>query len=626
MGEERSCFLLPLALLLALLVTVVPGALASEAWKHKALTEMFMSGLETFHSSRVKTPHFQEALHHLTLTNHIESEYLTDLSPKDQLTTCVLCDVIVNAFMEYYKNGKSKDELEALVVDACVTLNIETEEVCSGVIGSNVDTVVYIIDNTPTLTGHQICSVLLQDLDCAETEPPYEWTVDIDLGEKPQYVPPSDPAEGEVLTVLHITDAHYDPMYSPGGMAACDEPTCCRSDQGQPPDAASAAGYWGDYRDCDMPWHSVVSMLTNAVTQNPDINYVYFTGDIIDHGVWQTSIQRNNESFQLFYPTLKQAFGEATVFPAFGNHEAHPFNQYAPDDVTDDTVSSKWLYETMANLWQTWLPADIVPTVMKGGYYTTLVRPGLRIISLNNNVCYKYNWWIHYKPADPSEQLKWLAETLLAAEAAGEKVHILGHVPSGSSDCYSTWSREYNKIVDRFEYTIAAVFNGHTHKDRFQLHYASDDISRASIVAYNGGSLVTYSDVNPNYKVYKVDGNTGAVVDYTSWMFNLTEANLDPNTEPNWYKLYSFREAYGVESMNLTELDKLVHRMAETPEIIQQYYGYSVKEGDPSLASGCDANCQRSQLCTIVTSYFRDTTKCDEITASMPGRAKILNK
>ncbi|XP_049773538.1 sphingomyelin phosphodiesterase-like isoform X5 [Schistocerca cancellata] len=560
MGEERSCFLLPLALLLALLVTVVPGALASEAWKHKALTEMFMSGLETFHSSRVKTPHFQEALHHLTLTNHIESEYLTDLSPKDQLTTCVLCDVIVNAFMEYYKNGKSKDELEALVVDACVTLNIETEEVCSGVIGSNVDTVVYIVDNKPTLTAKQICSVLLQDLDCAETDPSYEWTVDIDLGEKPQYVPPSDPVEGEVFTVLHISDTHHDPMYLPGGTAVCDEPVCCRSDQGQATDAASIAGYWGDYRGCDIPWHSLVSALKNAVTQNPDINYVYFTGDVIDHGVWQTSIERNNESFQLFFPTLKQAFGDAPVFSALGNHEPHPVNQ-----------------------------------------------------------------WIHYKPADPSEQLKWLAETLLAAEAAGEKVHILSHMPSGSSACYSTWSREYNKIVDRFEYTIAAVFNGHSHKDIFQLHYASDDRSRASIVGYNGGSVVTASNVNPNYKVYKVDGNTGAVVDYTSWMFNLTEANLEPNTEPNWYKLYSFREAYGVDSMNLTELDKLVHRMAETPEIIQQYYRYSVKEGDPSLASGCDANCQKSQLCSIVTTYFRDTTKCEELTASMPGRAKILN-
>ncbi|XP_049856755.1 sphingomyelin phosphodiesterase-like isoform X1 [Schistocerca gregaria] len=622
MAAVRS-WLLPL---LALLLAAVPGAVASEAWRHKALTEMFMSGLESFHSSRVKPPHFQEALHHLTLTNKIESEYLSDLSPKDQETTCVLCDVFVNAVLEYYKSGKSKDELEALLLEACITFNIQTEEVCRGNIEGSIDIMVYIIDNTPTLTAKQICSVLLQDLNCPENEPPYEWTVDIDLGDKPQYVPPSDPAEVDLLTVLHITDTHHDPKYSPGTIATCGAPACCRIDQGQAPDAASAAGYWGDYRKCDIPWYGVVSMLTNALTQNPEISYVYFTGDVIDHGVWETSKERNNESFQLFYPTLKQAFNDAPVFPAVGNHDAHPQNQYAPDDVTDEAVSTKWLYETMANLWQTWLPADIVPTVTKGGYYTTLVRPGLRIISLNNNVCYKYNWWIHYKPADPYAQLKWLAETLLAAEAAGEKVHILGHIPSGDSNCYSTWSREYNRIVDRFEYTIAAVFNGHTHRDRFQLHYASDDPSRASIVAYNGGSLVTYYDVNPNYKVYKVDGNTGAVVDYTTWMFNLTEANLDPENEPNWYKLYSFQEAYGVESMNLTELNKLVHRMAETPEIIQQYYGYSVKEGDPSLESGCDADCERSQLCTIVTSYFRDTTKCDELTANMPVKAAVPNK
>jgi sphingomyelin phosphodiesterase len=47
-----------------------------------------------------------------------------------------------------------------------------------------------------------------------------------------------------------------------------------------------------------------------------------------------------------------------------------------------------------------------------------------------------------------------MADTLLQAEAAGEKVHILGHIPSGHAECYRTWSREFHKIIDRLVTTF----------------------------------------------------------------------------------------------------------------------------------------------------------------------------
>jgi len=54
-----------------------------------------------------------------------------------------------------------------------------------------------------------------------------------------------------------------------------------------------------------------------------------------------------------------------------------------------------------------------------------------------------------HNPKDQDGQLQWLADTLLQAERAGEKVHILGHVPSWHL-CLRTWSREFRKIIDRF--------------------------------------------------------------------------------------------------------------------------------------------------------------------------------
>jgi hypothetical protein len=47
------------------------------------------------------------------------------------------------------------------------------------------DTVVYILNNTEGLTSSRICGILFQGNGCSEEEPSLEWTVDVDLGPKP---------------------------------------------------------------------------------------------------------------------------------------------------------------------------------------------------------------------------------------------------------------------------------------------------------------------------------------------------------------------------------------------------------------------------------------------------------
>ena len=69
-------------------------------------------------------------------------------------------------------------------------------------------------------------------------------------------------------------------------------------------------------------------------------------------------------------------------------------------------------------------------------------------------------------------------------------------------------------IFERFSGTIAASFNGHSHKDELILYHALDDPTEPIGVAWNGGSLTTFSDTNPNYKVYTVDAQN-----FVSWFF-----------------------------------------------------------------------------------------------------------
>ena len=89
-------------------------------------------------------------------------------------------------------------------------------------------------------------------------------------------------------------------------------------------------------------------------------------------------------------------------------------------------------------------------------------------------------------------------------------MHILAHIPPGNLDCWHIFSREFNKIINRFESTVAAQFYGHTHKEEYKIFY--DDLGRPVNVGFVAGSLTTYSDINPGYRIYTVDARRDSFV------------------------------------------------------------------------------------------------------------------
>lgn len=89
---------------------------------------------------------------------------------------------------------------------------------------------------------------------------------------------------------------------------------------------------------------------------------------------------------------MKEVFGDVPVFPILGNHEPHPLNIYSPKNVPE-SMNTKWLYDFVAEEWSYWLPEEARETMRYGGYYTILVKPGFRVIALNNNVAYSFNWY-----------------------------------------------------------------------------------------------------------------------------------------------------------------------------------------------------------------------------------------
>lgn len=61
---------------------------------------------------------------------------------------------------------------------------------------------------------------------------------------------------------------------------------------------------------------------------------------------------------------------------------------------------------------------------------------------------------------DPDGQLAWLVSELQAAETAGQRVFIIGHMPLGTNDALHDGSNYLGQILNRYDATIAALFFG----------------------------------------------------------------------------------------------------------------------------------------------------------------------
>lgn len=235
------------------------------------------------------------------------------------------------------------------------------------------------------------------------------------------------------------------------------------------------------------------------------------TGDIVHHAYWITSYDEVLDSLTQLNNHLKFVFPNVPIFPIFGNHDQHPMNTFSPEtlNVTNPKITTtQRLYKAMAIDWQQFFSkfdSDAYETIRTGGYYTKLLRKGHRLIALNNNGAFSYNWWLLYDSSHLAKQLQWCHDTLLEAERNSECVHILLHIPSNDPNCHPIWAREYWRIIERFHHIVAAQFTGHTHHDQFNLFYSRFNSSRPISVAWNGGSITPHSEVNPNYRVYEID-------------------------------------------------------------------------------------------------------------------------
>jgi len=275
----------------------------------------------------------------------------------------------------------------------------------------------------------------------------------------------------------------------------------------------------------------------------------------------------------------------------------------------------------MAKYFSHWLPAEQRSSFSSAGYYAYMVKPNLTIISLNSNFCNNLNLWLLKSPRDPAAHLVWLVEELLKAEASGSKVHIISHIPPGTSDCLGAWSHQYSRIVERFSSIITGQFYGHSHWDEFSILYNN---SEAISMAFVTPSLTPHGGLNPAYRVYYTDSSrpeaTHLVMDMDTYSIDLPSANI--NTTHLNYKLeYKARKSLNISDLGPESWAGYVWTLVRDETVWQEFYNRYSREG-PKTRNKCENECKQEILCRLVTFDREDTKACEKIKEEMKEQLK----
>ena len=159
---------------------------------------------------------------------------------------------------------------------------------------------------------------------------------------------------------------------------------------------------------CDVPYSVIEAMVkyiqtdilhNNSLGITPDnLDFMVFVGDAEGHDVYNQCKPQHLTLMEQFINILKDGFGsyDIPIFFDLGNHEGLPVDNFGGPGIDD------WFNQPLSEWISTWIdtaysskydiksPSDIMSMY---GYYTSLIRPKMRLISINtryiaNGNCY----------------------------------------------------------------------------------------------------------------------------------------------------------------------------------------------------------------------------------------------
>lgn len=486
-----------------------------------------------------------------------------------------------------------QSNLKELAVGICIYYVKYPEDVCRGAVYEMSPSVIYSVIGK-YLDPERICTSVKM---CDNPSFVYDNITlfyDQVFADKPNY-PRVNNTSSHSLNVLHISDLHFDLEYLEGSNSNCGLPVCCRNGTGN-------AGRWGDY-NCDLPVNTLEALLQSASSH--DVDFIVWTGDNVPHDIWMQSQEYQVKYIKTATDLIKKYF-DVPVYPTLGNHGSFPVNVF-------NFGNEEWLTNALADLWGDWVDDRSKATLKEGGFYSTKhPTKNLRVISLNSAAYNDQNWYLIYNITDPGNQIQWLWNELSQAEKNNELVYIISHIVPGKS--LTEWALHFGALADRYQHIIRGQFFGHSHSDKFMVQkelFSSKPID----IQFISPSVTTYTGVNPSYRLFEVDSESLQVTNYHQYRLNLTHANLNSNSEPEFELVYDFLTEYGLSDMHPDTILDWLNVIKDDEQQVLKVLRNEETHG-PDSPRGCDEGCRKSFYCYFSNALGEDQDKCSGSTPS----------
>ena len=211
---------------------------------------------------------------------------------------------------------------------------------------------------------------------------------------------------------------------------------------------------------------------------------------------------------------------------------------------------------------------------------------------------------------DNSGIFSWMTEELQKAEDAGERVWIIGHVPSGwdGHNPLPNPTNLFYQIVDRYApHVIANIFFGHNHEDQFMVYYAKNgsiqNSDTALVTGWVGPSVTPLTNLNSGFRLYEVDTGDFNIYEAYTFFSNVSDYSNLNQTGPIFQFEYSTRDTYGPAAgweetapLNATFWHRVTEAMEKDLELVSLHNTF---QGKMSVKSpNCTTHaCQRAKVC-----------------------------
>ena len=411
----------------------------------------------------------------------------------------------------------------------------------------------------------------------------------------------AQPAADRSVPALLISDIHFDPLHDPGKVQRLRAAPVSQwaSILSEPDGSNAAAQYAALQKTCgakgvDTPWPLLRSSLDAMRAATPHPAFITLSGDLVAHEFPCRVASGGGEMGPTAYAgfvvkTIAFVIGQLRAeFPGIPVYVSLGNNDSGCADYRMDPGSS-FLQQVATSVADGVPPAErhaVLDEFPVGGYYSARLPAPIhatRLIVLNDlYLSPKYRTCTGAPdPAAWSAELTWLQQQLAQAQASGERVWVMGHIPPGV-DPYSTVRQFRNvcggekpdmflkpdhldDLLMQYAGVIKLALFAHTHMDEMRLLAPESGdprtVARHSIAVKLVPSITPVHGNNPSFTVAEVNPSTAALLDY-----RVIEASNQTGIHTTWSEEYDFDRTYHETAYSPAALRQLIGSFRADPK------------------------------------------------------------